>query len=60
MPKLEIRKFLQESAEDMQVKIVSAVEYFYSKKEVTAFGLMLLVTVFFAYKYYTECHGVKN
>ncbi|XWS64874.1 hypothetical protein CRYUN_Cryun05aG0041600 [Craigia yunnanensis] len=61
MPKLEIRKVLKESAEDMQVKIVSAVEYSYSKKEVAAFGLMLLATVFIAYKYYTtECYGVEK
>ncbi|XP_007030047.2 PREDICTED: uncharacterized protein LOC18599833 [Theobroma cacao] len=59
-PKLEIRKALQESAEDMQKNFFSAVEYFYSKKKVGAFIFMMLASGVFAYKYYTERCGVEN
>ncbi|XP_021283165.1 uncharacterized protein LOC110415776 [Herrania umbratica] len=54
-PKLEIRKALQESAEDMQKNFFAAVEYFCSKKQVAAFSFMVLASGLFAYKYYTEC-----
>ncbi|XVF30764.1 hypothetical protein REPUB_Repub16aG0086900 [Reevesia pubescens] len=60
MPKLEIINLLQESAEDMKKKFLSAVEYSYSKLKVVLFGFMLLASGLFAYKYYTECYGDEN
>ncbi|GMI84594.1 hypothetical protein HRI_002128700 [Hibiscus trionum] len=58
MPKLEFKRILQESTEDLKEKIVSAVEYSYSKGNIAAFGFMFGVCAgLFAYKYYTECYG---
>ncbi|GMJ03756.1 hypothetical protein HRI_004044800 [Hibiscus trionum] len=56
MPKLEIKKTLQESSENMKNKIVSALEYSYSKGNMAAVSVMLMASGLFAYKYYTECY----
>ncbi|XVF42580.1 hypothetical protein PTKIN_Ptkin01aG0375300 [Pterospermum kingtungense] len=54
--KWEITKWLKESAQDMQNKILTDVEDSCSKKKLAAYGFMLLVAIgFFACKYYTEC-----
>ncbi|KAL4339260.1 hypothetical protein GQ457_08G013730 [Hibiscus cannabinus] len=58
MSKLEFKKILQESTEDLKQKIVSAVEYSYSQGSTAAFGFMLMASAgLFVYKYYTECRG---
>ncbi|XVF30763.1 hypothetical protein REPUB_Repub16aG0086800 [Reevesia pubescens] len=59
-PKLKIINFLQESAEDIQKQFHFAIEYSYSKRKVVLFCFMLLASVLFAYKYYTECYGDEN